>query len=463
MKKIVVLMVLIFIAVPLISFNRVDNSNSQEDWTIMMYMSDHGGDGIEDQLEEDFDNLMNSDPSTSVNVLVLKKVQKNGTLGLYQVEEGTKKIPLSQINETWDQNQSLTDHNVLNQYVGWGMDNFPAESYMLNLWGHGSSLDGMLLEEGGSLNVEDIQKGLENLRLDILGFDACTMGLIENYYQLRDTADIIISSQMEEPVEGWPYDKIMQELNDNPEMEPRGVSKVIVDSFVSWGENNSGVSSSLTAIDTSEIPYLEMNDYFGTLEDYLPYYRGEISDAKNNTERYNPQPEPLDLYHFTMNVEKSIHSQRLKANGRQLRTQINSSVIHHNNYDSDVGSSMNSNGYGFYFSENRIADRYHSLDFYENDFTSWVEHFNSVKVKEEVLVDIEVHKNNTVSIEVVEHLDADMVDVYFIGEEMHMESTTIGEVNYLELPSSSDDYLIETFIYWEDNLLNHTTIKSNEL
>ncbi len=462
MKKFIVLMVIILITVPLVSLNRFDNSSSQDNWTIMMYMSDNGGEGIEDQLEEDFDDLVNFYPSNSVNVLVLKKVQENGTIGLYDVGENTDEIPLSSINETWDQNLSFTDNDVLNQYVNWGIDNYPAEYFMLNLWGHGSSLDGMLLDKGESLNVEDIEEGLENIKLDILGFDACTMGLIENYYQLKDTADVIIGSQMEEPIEGWPYDKIMQELDENPDMGSVDLSKIIVDSFVRWGENNSGVSSSLTAIATSDIPYMEMNDYFRTLEDYLPYYHREISEAKNNTERYSPQPEPMDLYHFTMNVERSINSQRLGMNGKKLRAQINSSVIYHRSYDSDVGSSEDSNGYGFFFPDYRIPIRYHSLDFYDDGFMGWVEDFNGIEEIEDISLYLDFYGNNTMSIEIEEGLDG-KAHIYFIGDEIYMKNSTIAGETYLDLSTYSDNFSIETFVYRKGKLVNHTLTLSNEL
>ncbi|MFW6142508.1 MAG: hypothetical protein ACOC53_08125, partial [Candidatus Saliniplasma sp.] len=113
MKKIVVLMVLILITVPLVSLNRFDDPSSQDSWTIMMYMSDNGGEGIDEQLEEDFDDLVNSAHSSKINVLVLKKVQENKTISLHDLGESTDKLPLSSINETWDQNLSLVDHNVL--------------------------------------------------------------------------------------------------------------------------------------------------------------------------------------------------------------------------------------------------------------------------------------------------------------------------------------------------------------
>ncbi|MGM0405949.1 MAG: clostripain-related cysteine peptidase [Thermoplasmatota archaeon] len=461
MKKIVVLMVLVLITVPLVSLNRIDNTSSQDSWTIMMYMSDSGEEGIDEQLEEDFENIVNFYTSTSVNVLVLKKVQENGKIGLYDVGESTDEIPLSSINETWDQNLSFTDNDVLNQYVKWSIDNYPAEYFMLNFWGHGSSLDGMLLEKGEGLNVVDIEEGLGDIRLDILGFDACTMGLIENFYQLKDNADVIIGSQMEEPIEGWPYDKIMHELDENPEMEPVDLSRVIVDSFVSWGENNSGISSSLTAIDTSEIPYTEMNDYFRTLDDYLPYYHKEISEAKNNTERYSPQPEPMDLYHFSMNVEKRINGQRLGMSGKELRAQINSSVIHHQSYNSEVGSSENSNGYGFYFPEYRIPSRYHSLDFYEDGFSDWLYDFNGIEEIEEISLYLDFHGNNTMSIEIDDGL-VGRADVYFIGDEIHRKNSKIAGETYLDLSTYSDIFSIETFIYREDKLGNHTMTLSNE-
>src|SRR5204862_7720054 len=41
--------------------------------------------------------------------------------------------------------------------------------------------------------------------LDLLGFDACLMGMVEVAFQLRGTARVLVGSQLVEPGDGWSY------------------------------------------------------------------------------------------------------------------------------------------------------------------------------------------------------------------------------------------------------------------
>ena len=46
--------------------------------------------------------------------------------------------------------------------------------------------------------------------LDVLGFDACLMNMVEVGYQLKGTARVVVGSEELEPGEGWPYDGVLQ-------------------------------------------------------------------------------------------------------------------------------------------------------------------------------------------------------------------------------------------------------------
>ncbi|MFW6142381.1 MAG: hypothetical protein ACOC53_07470, partial [Candidatus Saliniplasma sp.] len=148
--------------------------------------------------------------------------------------------------------------------------------------------------------------------------------------------------------------------------------------------------------------------------------------------------------------------------GEELRAQINSSVIHHRSYESEVGSSENSNGYGFYFPDQRIPRRYHPLEFYDDGFTDWVHDFNGIEETEEISLYLDFHGNNTMSIEIEDGLEG-KAEVYFIGKEVYMENRMITGTAYLDFSNYSDNYTIETFIYREEKLVNHTLKLGNEL
>ena len=73
-----------------------------------------------------------------------------------------------------------------------------------------------------------------NGQLDLLGFDACLMSMLEVHYQLRDTCTVVVGSQEVEPGDGWPYDDILTCLAADPAMTPEALGKAIVQAYVSW-------------------------------------------------------------------------------------------------------------------------------------------------------------------------------------------------------------------------------------
>lgn len=111
---------------------------------------------------------------------------------------------------------------------------YPAPSYGLVLWSHGSGwlpstqtkytkgsflqLNYPLVKSGYSkafgqdgadwLELSDIKASLNDHDFDFLIFDACYMGQVEVVYELKDKANYIIASPTEILADGFPYDKV---------------------------------------------------------------------------------------------------------------------------------------------------------------------------------------------------------------------------------------------------------------
>ena len=53
--------------------------------------------------------------------------------------------------------------------------------------------------------------------IDLLGFDACLMNMIEVAYQMRGTASMIVGSEeLGEEREGWPYHRVLEAIVSDP-------------------------------------------------------------------------------------------------------------------------------------------------------------------------------------------------------------------------------------------------------
>jgi hypothetical protein len=74
--------------------------------------------------------------------------------------------------------------------------------------------------------------------LDLLGFDACLMNMLEVHYQVRDLCRLVVGSQENEPGDGWPYDEILARLTENPDMTPEELGRTIVRAYVGYYRAN---------------------------------------------------------------------------------------------------------------------------------------------------------------------------------------------------------------------------------
>lgn len=109
----------------------------------------------------------------------------------------------------------------LKQVLNDAISLFPAASYGLVLWSHGTSWmpEGVPLrsfgeDDGRQMDITALAAALP-VKFDFILFDACLMGSVEALYELRDKADFIIASPTEVINMGFPYEPIIQELIQN--------------------------------------------------------------------------------------------------------------------------------------------------------------------------------------------------------------------------------------------------------
>jgi hypothetical protein len=83
--------------------------------------------------------------------------------------------------------------------------------------------------------------------LDLIGFDACLMAMLEVNYQIMATARYAVGSEEEEPGNGWPYDRILKALAKKPAMAPDELARTVVAQYAASYGVGDGVT--LAAVD----------------------------------------------------------------------------------------------------------------------------------------------------------------------------------------------------------------------
>ena len=114
--------------------------------------------------------------------------------------------------------QNSVDPSVMREVFDRVISDYPADSYGLVLWSHGTAwipykLQPMLRsfgqDESNRMEIDQLTEALPDHVFDFIMFDACYMASTEVAYALRDKADYILASPTEVLGEGFPYKLII--------------------------------------------------------------------------------------------------------------------------------------------------------------------------------------------------------------------------------------------------------------
>jgi hypothetical protein len=59
-------------------------------------------------------------------------------------------------------------------------------------------------------------------KVDVIGFDACLMAMVEVGHELTNSVNVMIGSEETEPARGWPYDLMMARWVKQPKATAAG-------------------------------------------------------------------------------------------------------------------------------------------------------------------------------------------------------------------------------------------------
>ncbi|MFH1708142.1 MAG: clostripain-related cysteine peptidase [Planctomycetota bacterium] len=337
---------------------------AQAKWTFMIYKD--GDCDLEEYAIDDFLELATVGSNADVNIVV----QMDRIPG-YSTEYGDWtdcRRGRVQFNDTptasWGTligEVNMGDDLTLQQFVAWGVTTYPADRYAVVLWNHGG---GWRLPPGlrDSAPVRDvcwddtsgdylsnaevaIALTAAGTHLDLIGFDACLMGMIEIAYQLRANGDVMVGSEEVEPVAGWPYNTILTDLKALPTMTAAQLGDKIVTKY--------GVSQpdyTLAAVDLTLIAPLTADVSALAAVIIAADTDWDVIDAARNTAAYFTYPENRDLGTFLDEVA---------ANARDAGI-VNAAVTALASYNDAVltnfsGSGYNATGLATYFIANGSA------------------------------------------------------------------------------------------------------------
>ncbi|MGV8124413.1 MAG: clostripain-related cysteine peptidase [Candidatus Xenobiia bacterium LiM19] len=326
-------------------------------WTVMLYSA--ADNNLETDMVQDVIDLesVGSDKNTNVLVQLDRGESASSISGGWK---GCKRFYLNQGGDSsnltspplQDLGQvNMADPKALADFIKWGVQNYPAEHYILIISDHGGGWTGAISDDssGGWMETKQIREALEaaekatGQKLDILGFDACVMASTEVGYELKDSANFMVASQNNEGADGWPYPQIFtsrvmksfqRALREKLDIEPEEVAKKIVKE----AEGFQSALPTLSAVDMAKMDGLaKATDGFAEKLIATDTPKATLMSIIKSTKSFSGYKDQFD---FAERLVKSadVKDEELKKAAREMMDAVKNTVIAEEHSDSMKGA-----------------------------------------------------------------------------------------------------------------------------
>ncbi|MEH2565026.1 clostripain-related cysteine peptidase [Bradyrhizobium sp. AZCC 2289] len=355
---------------------------SAREWTVMIYMN--GKNNLEQDALNNFHAMASVGGSDKVALaaeLGRPSTPKGGDgnwAGVYrflidkdmapQPRAAIEKVPAGAASD-------MGRPEVLSDFIRWAKGRYPAKRYMLIVWNHGQGYRLMLAmlavrkatavtgavptkipiptpgrgaiggfravssdqDTGSILYNADVQRAIAanfegSDKLDVVGFDACLMSMMETAYALQRSSKVMIASEELEPGDGWQYAKWVSELVSSPTMSAADLGSKIVDSYRTHYGNS--YYTTLSALDLSHIGEAasEMTKLSNMIRASGPSALSAMRSARRDLSSYAEWDDPpsylsIDLMTLLQRFRSKTGSPQLQLQAEKVMGAIRSSIL----------------------------------------------------------------------------------------------------------------------------------------
>jgi len=114
------------------------------------------------------------------------------------------------------------DPKVFEDFLKWGIKNYPAQNYLIVIGSHGGGIKGVIQDDTSdslmpipdfkqALKTAEKAGGVDKSQVNLL-FDACLMGQTEVAYEFQEVADTMIASEQSIISASFPYRSLIAQL-----------------------------------------------------------------------------------------------------------------------------------------------------------------------------------------------------------------------------------------------------------
>lgn len=370
-------------------------AGSEREWTVMVYMN--AKNNLEPYALKNFHSMAEVGSTAKVSIVAQlgrpagrhytkpETSKESEWSGVYRflIGKDTKPVPEHAVVEVKaiGESEDMGAPAALEQFIVWSRQNYPAKRYMLVIWNHGqgwrllmTSKDGGQglspesaplhpLSGGGetsspaiggfrAISVDDdtghilynrevqevIAGQFRGVKLDVLGYDACLMAMIETAYGLTESVTVMIGSEELEPGMGWRYATWLDKVIAKPTLAAEDLGLAVVESYRS--EYGDELLTTLSALRLSEIRSLakQLSSFADALRSAGEIELRVMRSARANVRAYGesakpPAPYSVDLSALLREYESRTSNVNLRSQAANVRSAISKAVI--SNYASE--------------------------------------------------------------------------------------------------------------------------------
>jgi hypothetical protein len=372
-------------------------------WTFLVYLD--ADNNLEPDGLDDFIEMASVGSSKDIHIVV--QMDRGGYSSAYGGWKNTRRFMIQKNNTpsvtpVQDMGElNMGDPAVLQDFVEWGITHYPAQRYALVLWNHGGgwrermdlvtqrvsnmrgsraqytesdALKAVCWDETSGddpLYMYELKQALTgakasvdartgtSTKLDLVGFDACLMGMIEVAYELRDLTGYMVGSEDTEPGAGWPYNTILTQLSSSPSMSPSDLAGMIVQKYYSSYPASSATTQS--ALDLSKLSALvtAIDDFTGKANTEW----ANLKTARASAKQFHPIAGynsfwGVDIVDLFGKIQVQVASTDIKTACANVQNASRQAVISELHGTGDNGS----NGLAIYFPKTK-TDYDHDVDY----------------------------------------------------------------------------------------------------
>jgi hypothetical protein len=395
----------------------------QREWTVMVYMN--AKNNLEPFALDNFHDMAQVGGSKDVNLVVElgRPVNHRYTTddgnwtGVYRfaVQRNANPVPGESVGHVTAPQDDMGKSDTLRQFIEWAKSAYPANHYMLVVWNHGQgwrfqmaaneslrtlsmramgderqftaapaatpalggyravSADG---DTGSILFNSEVEKvvaaDFPSQPLDVLGFDACLMAMMETAYALAPNTRYLVASEELEPGAGWQYSPWLTQLESMPTSGADQVAKLVVAAYQQqYGDR---YLTTMSALDLAKVRQgaQSLSVFAQQLQQSGATEIAALKQARSALQSYGASITPplrtsVDLLALLSQYEKETQNAALKIQSAELRADLGADILA--NYASArsakqaYGLPYGSQGLAIYFPEDQAAfdaDQFHS-------------------------------------------------------------------------------------------------------